>query len=130
MHHPETSSAWLWIARSAFTDGFLPTLLNRAGALQGLLANWGALIRIGWVPSCCQRLSQSILLFVYIPVICWGHSTNVCDVMVGTPAPTMPPPPPAHPSAYKRHPGYYRGCKTTISKTNSEHYTAELAMKY
>ena len=28
-----------------------------------------------------QWLSQSILWFMYIPVICWEHSTTVCSLM-------------------------------------------------
>ena len=39
-------------------------------------------------------------------------------------APTTPPPT-NHPSPYKHHPWYNRGCKKTISKTNSEHCMAE-----
>ena len=51
---PETSSTWLYIARSAFTDGILPTLWGRVCALQGLWGHWGALIMIDVVSKCCQ----------------------------------------------------------------------------
>ena len=51
MHCLEASTVWLHIARSAFMDGFLPTLLSRVSTLQILLGHWGALIRIGCVPD-------------------------------------------------------------------------------
>ena len=60
MHCPPTSTAWLSVARSAFTDSFLPNSVKPSGALQGQLTHWGALIRIGWVLNCCQgRLDLS-----------------------------------------------------------------------
>ena len=89
--------------------------------MQGLLAHWGALIRIGWVPNCCQWPSRSILWFVYIPVVCWEHSTTVCALMAVfarlrlATHPHHPTPPPSHPpTPYKRNPWYYRACKKTI----------------
>ena len=36
LHYPETPNTWIEMAKSAFTDGFFPTLSNRQGALQGL----------------------------------------------------------------------------------------------
>ena len=56
IHCPEASTTWLLIARSTFTDSFLPSLLGHVavGALQGMWNHWGTLIRMGGVPSCCQ----------------------------------------------------------------------------
>ena len=53
------------------------------GTLQDQRAHWGALIRIGCVPNCCQQLSRPILQFLYILVVCWEHSTTVCSLMAG-----------------------------------------------
>ena len=56
------------------------------------------------MPDCCQWLSGSILWFVYIPDVCWEHSTTVCGLMAEkahlqlahppTPSPFHPPPSP------------------------------------
>ena len=35
MHYPETPSTRQYIARSAFTDGYLPMLLNHENAFHG-----------------------------------------------------------------------------------------------
>ena len=116
IHCPEASTTWLWMARSAFRVGFLPTLCCCVGALQGLWDKWGALIRIGWVPDCCQWPYWSILWFVYIPAICWEHSATVCGPMAGMarlqPAHLTPPLPPS----CKQHPWYFSGCKSTFPK--------------
>ena len=87
------------MARSAFTGGFLLTLKGRVGALQDLLGHWGTLIRIACVSDCCQWPSQSILWFLYIPVVCWEHSTTVCGLMAGRARLRLahPPPPPPYP---------------------------------
>ena len=89
------------MARSAFTDSFLPTLWSCAGVLQVLLGHWGALIRIGCVPDCCQWPSWSLLWFVYIPVAYWEHSTTVSGLIKGRAhlqlAHPAPPPAPSHP---------------------------------
>ena len=46
--------------------------------ITGPVGHWGALIRIGVVPSCYQWPSRSILWIVYISVTYWGHSTTDC----------------------------------------------------
>ena len=52
MCYLETSTVWLYIARSDFTEGFLPTVQSRIRTLQGLWGHWGALIRVGVVSNC------------------------------------------------------------------------------
>ena len=69
------------MTKSAFIDGFLPTLSNHQGALQGLWSQWMALIRMWVVPDCCQRLSQLILWIESISVTYWRHSTAVYAFM-------------------------------------------------
>ena len=96
----ETSIAWLYIARSAFTDGFLATLSSCIGALRGLWGHWGALIRIGVVSNCWQCPSRPILWVVYISVTYWGDSITVCALMAGRTRLWLahhPHPPPTHP---------------------------------
>ena len=41
-----------------FAAGFLLTLSNYEGTLQGLWSHWVPLTRTCVVPNCCQRLSQ------------------------------------------------------------------------
>ena len=103
MHHLETSTAWLYIARSAFTDGFLLTLQSCISALQGLWGHWGALIIVGVVSNCWQCPSRPILWVVYISVTYWGDSTTACALMAESThlrlahPPPPPNPPPSHP---------------------------------
>ena len=96
----ETSTVWLCIAKSGFTDSFLPTVQSHIGALLGLWGHWGALIRVGVVSNCWQCPSQSILWVVYISVIYWGDSTTLCILMAGIAhfrLATHPTTPPHHP---------------------------------
>ena len=46
--------------------------------------------------DCCQWPSWSILWFVYIPVVCWEHSTTVCGPMAGRAHLQLAQPPPTH----------------------------------
>ena len=67
MHYLETSTVWLYIARSAFTDGFLPTVQSCIGALQGLWGHWGALTKLVWCQTADNvRLDPSSGLFTYL----------------------------------------------------------------
>ena len=95
------------MARSAFTGGLFPTLLNHVGPLQGAWGHWGALIRLHGVSGCCQRPSWPTMSTVAVSVPYWGHTAAVCllvDGMARLRLPTRPPtpPPPTHP--YKLYP--------------------------
>ena len=70
------------MARSAFTGGLFPTLLNHVGPLQGAWGHWGALIRLHGVSGCCQRPSRPTRSTVAVSVHYWGHTANIkapCD---------------------------------------------------
>ena len=108
--------------RSAFTDGFLLTLINHVGTLQGMWGHWVALIRIDGVPICWQCLSWSILWIVHISVTYWEHSTVVCVLMAGRTCLQL-----AHPPPYTWHPWYYGCYEETTSNTSNEYCVAELA---
>ena len=74
------------------------------------------------MPNCCQWPSRSILWFVYIPVVCWEHSTTVCVLMAVIACLQLATHPHPHspalcpPTPYKRHPWYYRSCKKLSQK--------------
>ena len=104
------------MARSAFTGGLFPTLLNHVGPLQGAWGHWGALIRLHGVSGCCQRPSRPTKSTVPVSVHYWGHTAAVCLLVDGItrlrlptrphrPPLPLPPtrphrpplPPPAHP---------------------------------
>ena len=95
----------LYMARSAFTGGLFPTLLNHVGPLQGAWGHWGALIRLHGVSGCCQRPSRPTMSTVAVSVPYWGHTAAVCllvDGMARLRLPTRPrrpplPLPPTHP---------------------------------
>ena len=76
----------------------------------------GPLVRIGWVPDCCQWRSWSILWFVYILAPHWEHSATVCGLMAGMACLQLahPPTPTTPPTPYKWHLWYYRGCKNYL----------------
>ena len=57
------------MARSAFTGGLFPTLLNHVGPLQGAWGHWGALIRLHGVSGCCQRPSRPTMSTVAVSVL-------------------------------------------------------------
>ena len=98
------------MARSAFTGGLFPTLLNHVGPLQGAWGHWGALIRLHGVSGCCQRPSRPTRSTVAVSVPYWGHTAAVCllvDVMARLRLPTRPrrpPPTPPLPSRWPTHP--------------------------
>ena len=71
------------MARSAFTGGLFPTLLNHVGPLQGAWGHWGALIRLHGVSGCCQRLSRPTMSIVAVSVPYWGHIAAVCVLVDG-----------------------------------------------
>ena len=81
------------MARSAFTGGLFPTLLNHIGPLQGV---W-----LHGVSGCCQRPSQPTMSTVAASVPYWGHTAAVCllvDDMTRLRLHTRArPPPPTHP---------------------------------
>ena len=95
------------MARSAFTGGLFPTLLNHVGPLQGAWGHWGALIRLHGVSGCCQRPSRPTMSTVAVSVPYWGHAAAQCLSPCGwydppsaphpPPPPTPPPPPPTRP---------------------------------
>ena len=92
------------MARSAFTGGLFPTLLNHVGPLQGAWGHWGALIRLHGVSGCCQRPSWPTMSTVAVSVPYWRHTAAVCLLVDGITRlwlptrPHRPPlPPPAHP---------------------------------
>ena len=93
------------MARSAFTGGLFPTLLNHVGPLQGAWGHWGALIRLHGVSGCCQRRSRPTMSTVAVSVPYWGHTAAVCllvDGITRLQLPTRPhcpplPLPPTHP---------------------------------
>ena len=72
------------MARSAFTGGLFPTLLNHVGPLQGAWGHWGALIRLHGVSACCQRPSRSTMSTVAVSVPYWGHTAAVCLLVDGS----------------------------------------------
>ena len=78
LHYLETSNTWLQMTKSAFTDGFFPTLSNYEGALQGMWSQSITLIRMWVVPDCYRQLSRSILWIKSVSVTYWRHSTPVC----------------------------------------------------
>ena len=85
------------MARSAFTGGLFPTLLNHVGPLQGAWGHWGALIRLHGVSGCCQRPSRPTKSTVAVSVPYWGHTAAVCilvDGMTRLRLPTRPHRPP------------------------------------
>ena len=91
------------MARSAFTGGLFPTLLNHVDPLQGAWGHWGALIRLHDVSGCCQRPSRPTKSTVAVSVPYWGHTAAVCLLVDGITRlrlptrPHRPPlPPPAH----------------------------------
>ena len=71
------------MARSAFTGGLFPTLLNHVGPLQGAWGHWGALIRLHGVSGCCQRPSRPTMSTVAVSVPYWGHTAAVCLLVDG-----------------------------------------------
>ena len=71
------------MARSAFTGGLFPTLLNHVGPLQGVWGYWGALIRLHGVSGCCQRPSRPTMSTVAVSVPYWGHTAAVCLLVDG-----------------------------------------------
>ena len=71
------------MARSAFTGGLFPTLLNHVGPLQGAWGHWGALIRLHGVSGCCQRPSRPTMSTVAASVPYWGHTAAVCLLVDG-----------------------------------------------
>ena len=71
------------MARSAFTGGLFPTLLNHVGPLQGAWGHWGALIRLHDVSGCCQRPSRPTKSTVAVSVPYWGHTAAVCLLVDG-----------------------------------------------
>ena len=71
------------MARSAFTGGLFPTLLNHIGPLQGVWGHWGALIRLHDVSGCCQRPSRPTMSTVAVSVPYWGHTAAVCLLVDG-----------------------------------------------
>ena len=84
------------MARSAFTGGLFPTLLNHVGPLQGAWGHWGALIRLHGVSGCCQRPSRPTMSTVAVSVPYWGHTAAVCLLVGGMAClrlPTAHPPP-------------------------------------
>ena len=92
------------MARSAFTGGLFPTLLNHVGPLQGAWGHWGALIRLHGVSGCCQRPSRPTMSTVAVSVPYWGHTAAVCLLVDGITRLRLPTrqhrpplPPPAHP---------------------------------
>ena len=88
------------MARSAFTGGLFPTLLNHVGPLQGVWGHWGALIRLHDVSGCCQRPSRPTMSIVAVSVPYWGHAAAVCLLVDGIThlrLPTPTPLPPTHP---------------------------------
>ena len=87
------------MARSCFHTQLFANPVKLSWCITRLVGPLGALIRIGWLPNWCQWPSQSMLWFMYIPVICWGHSTTVCGLMAGRARLQLahPPPSPAHP---------------------------------
>ena len=87
-----------YMAKSAFTDGFLLTLSNHQGALQGLWSQWMALIRMWVVPDCCQQLSQPILLIESVSVTYWRHNIAVCVLMEDITRLRLPTHPTTHPT--------------------------------
>ena len=110
-HYTYTPFTGLYMARSAFTGGLFPTLLNHVGPLQDAWGNWGALIRLHGVSGCCQRLSRPTRSTVAVSVPYWGHAAAVCLLVDGItrlrlptrphrPSDHTPPPsrPPTHPS--------------------------------
>ena len=72
------------MARSAFTGGLFPTLLNHVGPLQGAWGHWGALIRLHGVSGCCQRPSRPTMSTVAVSVPYWGHTAAVCLLVATT----------------------------------------------
>ena len=68
------------MARSAFTGGLFPTLLNHVGPLQGAWGHWGALIRLHGVSGCCQWPSRPTRSTVAVSVPYWGHTAAVRDI--------------------------------------------------
>ena len=107
------------MARSAFTGGLFPTLLNHVGPPQGAWGHWGALIRLHGVSGCCQRPSRPTMSTVAVSVPYWGHTAAVCLLVDGMarlrlptrphrpplpplahPPPNRPPPPTAHPPTH------------------------------
>ena len=85
------------MARSAFTGGLFPTLLNHVGPLQGAWGHWGALIRLHGVSGCCQRPSRPTKSTVAVSVPYWGHTAAVCLLVDGITRPHRPSLPPTHP---------------------------------
>ena len=84
------------MARSAFTGGLFPTLLNHVGPLQGAWGHWGALMGLHGVSDCCQRPSRPTMSTVAVSVPYWGHTAAVCLLVVGMTRlrlPTTHPPP-------------------------------------
>ena len=93
------------MARSAFTGGLFPTLLNHVGPLQGAWGHWGALIRLHGVSGCCQRPSRPTMSTVAVSVPYWGHTAAVCLLVDGMARLRLPTPPPSRPpTPYKLYP--------------------------
>ena len=110
------------LSRTAFCQPCRAMLVH----YRSCWATGGALIRIGCVSDCCQwRLDLSCGLCMFLlsagtQHYCLWPNCRECPPSACPPAPTTPRPLPTHPSFYKRHPWYYRGCKKTILETSSE----------
>ena len=85
------------MARSAFTGGLFPTLLNHVGPLQDAWGHWGALIRLHGVSGCCQQPSRPTKSTVAVSVPYWGHTAAVCLLVDGITRLRLPTPPPSRP---------------------------------
>jgi len=95
-HCPGTVTQLLYIRKSAFTGGFLPTLSSHAGPTQILWGHWGALI--GW-PVVPNRSTRHLFSLWYGEGYC-GHLSDPLYIQLGrlcllaslTHPPSSPPP--------------------------------------